>query len=124
MVLPLSSILILANMRLATLLIASLVLSAALDAGEKESVRPVLEAGRNFWSFSPLEQPKVPQVEDTKWCRTDVDRFVRKRQETKGLVPSSTADARTLLRRAYFDLTGLLPCRTDGFLPQDRSRQS
>ena len=118
MVLPLSNILILANMRLATLSIASLVLSAALDAGEKESVRPDLEAGRNFWSFSPLEQPKVPQVEDTKWCRTDIDRFVRKRQETKGLVPSSTADARTLLRRAYFDLTGLPPSpeQTDSFL--------
>ena len=43
MVLPLSNILILANMRLA-LSIASLVLSAALDAGEKESVRPDLEA--------------------------------------------------------------------------------
>ena len=38
MVLPLSNILILANMRLATLSIASLVLSAALDAGQKESV--------------------------------------------------------------------------------------
>ena len=91
---------------------------AALDAGQKESGRPDLEAGRNFWSFSPLEQPKVPQVEDTKWCRTDVDRFVRKRQEAKGLVPSSTADARTLLRRAYFDLTGLPPSpeQTDSFL--------
>ena len=77
-----------------------------------------LKAARAFWSFRALGEGKPPQVEDADWCRTEVDRFVRRRQEEKGVSPNPTADPRTLLRRAYFDLTGLPPSaeQTKAFL--------
>ena len=45
----------------------------------------------------------------TTWPRNDVDRFVLARLEAAGVAPSPEADRRTLVRRLYFDLTGLPP---------------
>lgn len=68
-----------------------------------------LEAGRQHWAFQPLTSPSPPDVEDTAWVRTPVDQFVRAKQEAADVEPNAIADARTLLRRAYFDLIGLPP---------------
>jgi len=68
-----------------------------------------LESGRQHWAFPPLTQPSLPEVQDSNWVRTPVDQFVRARQEAAGVTPNTIADARTLIRRAYFDLTGLPP---------------
>src|SRR5262249_9188191 len=43
------------------------------------------------------------------WARGPIDRFVLARLEERGLRPVSPADRRTLIRRAYVDLWGLLP---------------
>ena len=51
----------------------------------------------------------VPAVRTAGWARTPVDAFVLTRLEARGLAPAGPADRRTLLRRAYFDLTGLPP---------------
>jgi Protein of unknown function (DUF1549)/Protein of unknown function (DUF1553)/Planctomycete cytochrome C len=64
---------------------------------------------RNFWSFLPLKTPAEPAVKDTKWPKTDIDRFVLARLEQEGLKPVSPASKHDLLRRAYLDLTGLPP---------------
>ncbi len=68
-----------------------------------------IDAGREFWSFQPLESVAVPVVEDESWVRTSIDRFILSRQEAVGLHPNERASARTLIRRAYFDLLGLSP---------------
>lgn len=68
-----------------------------------------IEAGRKHRSFQPLIQPAAPPVENSQWVRTPIDRFVRARQEAAGVTPNATANSRTLLRRAYFDLIGLPP---------------
>ena len=61
------------------------------------------------WAFRPVRRPAVPAVRTPSWVRTPVDAFILARLETKGLNPSPPADRRTLIRRAYFDLTGLPP---------------
>jgi mono/diheme cytochrome c family protein len=61
------------------------------------------------WAYRPLARPPVPEVRDTKWARTAVDRFVLARLEKEGLVPAHDAPLETLLRRASLDLTGLPP---------------
>ncbi|HEV3005289.1 MAG TPA: DUF1549 and DUF1553 domain-containing protein, partial [Pirellulales bacterium] len=50
-----------------------------------------------------------PEVADRDWVRTPVDQFVRAKQESLGLNPNGPATARTIIRRAYFDLIGLPP---------------
>ena len=77
-----------------------------------------LDAGRQHWAFMPLTEPTVPLVADTDWIRTPVDQFIRARQEAVGIAPNTTAAARTLIRRASFDLTGLppTPAEVDAFV--------
>ena len=68
---------------------------------------------RGFWSIQPLRAAPPPQVKDTAWARTDIDRFVLARLEREGLAPVRAADRATLLRRASLDLIGLPPTPDD-----------
>lgn len=83
------------------------------DQAEELSTRPKygmsLEEGRRFWSFQPVNDPAVPKVRNANWPRTGIDHFILARMEQADVTPASAADARTLLRRVTFDLTGLPP---------------
>lgn len=69
---------------------------------------PKFERTRH-WAFEPLASGAVPEVRVPSWVKTDIDAFVRQRQEGAGFEPAPPADRRTLIRRATFDLTGLPP---------------
>ena len=64
---------------------------------------------RAFWSFQPVKPATPPSVKDSKWARTEIDRFLAAKLEARGLHPVRPADRRTLIRRAAYDLTGLPP---------------
>ncbi|MFN7928042.1 MAG: PSD1 and planctomycete cytochrome C domain-containing protein [Blastocatellia bacterium] len=66
-------------------------------------------ARRAFWSFQPLHPTAAPATKDTRWAKTDIDRFILARLEKESLAPVAAADRRTLIRRATLDLTGLPP---------------
>jgi hypothetical protein len=66
-------------------------------------------ADRSFWSFQPVRPQPAPEVRDSAWVRTPVDRWILAGLESRGLRPAPAADRRTLIRRATFDLTGLPP---------------
>jgi mono/diheme cytochrome c family protein len=57
----------------------------------------------DWWSLKPLTKPAVPAGANP------IDHFIRAKLKEKGLTPSPEADRRTLIRRLYFDLTGLPP---------------
>jgi len=59
------------------------------------------------WSLKPLTKPEVPNVEPK--SKSPIDAFIRAKLAESELQPSDEADRRTLLRRIYFDLTGLPP---------------
>ena len=65
--------------------------------------------GRKHWAYQPVTTPAVPTVADTAWPRSDLDRFIRARQEAKGIRPGTDADRVTLIRRLSYDLIGLPP---------------
>jgi hypothetical protein len=71
-----------------------------------------------LWSFVPPKRSPVPEVKGKDWPRNPIDNFVLARLESEGLKPSPEADKATLLRRVYFDLTGLppTPAAIDAFL--------
>ncbi len=86
---------------------------AAMPKDTGVGVRPTtkidIEAGRAFWSFRPLAAAVPPEVKTVGWARTPVDRFILAKLEAKKLRPNNPADREKLIRRAYFDLTGLPP---------------
>jgi mono/diheme cytochrome c family protein len=88
---------------------------AGLPSGAPAKLVPytITSEQRNFWSFRPVVAPELPKVRDAKWARTPLDRFILAKLEEKGLAPVAAADRRTLIRRAYLDLTGLPPTPED-----------
>jgi mono/diheme cytochrome c family protein len=79
---------------------------------------PVDDRARNFWSFRPVVRPAVPAVKRADWVKTPIDAFVLARLEAAGLQPAPPAEKTSLLRRVYYDLTGLPPApdEVDAFL--------
>lgn len=82
-----------------------------------------LEEGRGFWAFRPLVAPELPKVNDGTWAADEIDHFVLANLEEKNLKPNAPANKATLLRRTYFDLTGLPPTheQIDAFHADDSS---
>ena len=67
---------------------------------------------KTHWAFQPVRRPAVSQ------SGNPIDAFIAAKLAEKGLAMSPEADARTLCRRLYFDLTGLPPSpeEMDAFL--------
>jgi hypothetical protein len=64
---------------------------------------------RKFWAFQRPRAVPPPPPHDAGWPKSDIDRFIRARQEKEHLRPVADADRVTLIRRVTFDLTGLPP---------------
>jgi hypothetical protein len=96
---------------------------AAPDAAPPAAAaeRAITAEQRAFWSFQPIASHAPPEVRDTAWPRTGIDRFILARLEREGLGPVGPADRLTLLRRAALDLTGLPPTpqEVDAFLADE-----
>jgi hypothetical protein len=67
-----------------------------------------IEAGKKYWAFKPVKSV-APKLKNKSWPRTDIDRHVLAGLEAKGLKPVADAEKRTLIRRIFYDLTGLPP---------------
>ncbi|MBT7026331.1 MAG: DUF1549 domain-containing protein, partial [Verrucomicrobia bacterium] len=67
------------------------------------------EQARKFWSFRKPSEPALPNVNESAWPREGLDHFILSQLEENGLRPATSADRRTLIRRATYDLTGLPP---------------
>jgi bacterioferritin (cytochrome b1) len=63
----------------------------------------------DLWSLKPVQQPALPSPTSLTWALNEVDRFVLTKFESAGVEPPKMADRHTLVRRLYFDLTGLPP---------------
>ncbi len=77
-----------------------------------------IEKARSYWAFRQLGEVAVPAVKNVAWARTPIDRFILAKLEEKGLTPNGPINAERLVRRAYFDLTGLppTPAEIDAFV--------
>jgi mono/diheme cytochrome c family protein len=64
---------------------------------------------REFWAFQPVKRTDPPAVKDKRWVKTPLDQFVLAKVEANGLRPAPPASKAELIRRVYFDLTGLPP---------------
>lgn len=62
-----------------------------------------------IWAFQPLAAPDI--AGELAAGQHPVDYFIERRLQAAGLKPGSPADARTLIRRGSYDVTGLPPTR-------------
>jgi len=61
------------------------------------------------WSFRAPVRAKPPEVQNKRWVRNAIDRFVLARLEAQRITPAPEADRATLIRRLSLDLIGLPP---------------
>jgi hypothetical protein len=89
---------------------ALLAISVLLIGDAAAQERP--EDHKIHWSFQKRGWPAVPRFDNPAaraWVRNAVDAFILDRLQREGLRSAPEADRRTLIRRVYFDLTGLPP---------------
>jgi hypothetical protein len=82
------------------------------DATLAETVRKTVidfNSARQNWAFKSHLKSKVPTVKDTPWPRTELDSFILAGLEKAGHQPAADASPAALMRRLYYDLTGLPP---------------
>jgi len=58
----------------------------------------------DMWAFQPLKKPEMPEGADN-----PIDAFIGRKLKAAGFVSAPQAQFRTLVKRAYYDLTGLPP---------------
>ncbi len=93
----------------------------------------LLKRKSEHWAWQPIRSPEIPGVENDRWPRCDIDRFILARIEQEAfasknqvnlersansgaeimtvptLEPTVDTDKSALLRRLYFDIIGLPP---------------
>jgi len=70
-----------------------------------------VRGGRDWWSLQPVRRPPIPTPPE-RWSgriANPVDSFVLAKLEAANLEPAPIAEPRVLIRRLYYDLTGLPP---------------
>ncbi|MBX3440974.1 MAG: PSD1 domain-containing protein [Planctomyces sp.] len=82
---------------------------AAWPEADAPTEASIAERAAGHWAFQPVSRPEPPEIANSDWVRTPIDRFVLARLNATGLSPSPEADRRTLIRRATYALTGLPP---------------
>ncbi|MEC3907187.1 PSD1 and planctomycete cytochrome C domain-containing protein [Tamlana sp. 2201CG12-4] len=68
---------------------------------------------KDHWAFVPPVKSKLPKISDSKLAYNEIDHFIIKELESKSLSLSKLSSKEKLIRRVYFDLTGLPPSLKD-----------
>ncbi|MEC9092333.1 MAG: DUF1553 domain-containing protein [Planctomycetota bacterium] len=65
-----------------------------------------IQQGKEFWAYQPLQVGEIPSF---RRANGPIDSFVLRKLQQEGLQQGEVATRRVLIRRLYFDLTGLPP---------------
>lgn len=93
---------------------------------EKKLFTKWVEQGAKYkqhWAFEAPKAVTVPEINNPNWAKNEIDYFIAKRLELEGLESSEEASKEKLIRKLYFDLTGLPPSidDIDAFLSDNSS---
>lgn len=91
------------------------ILRAWIDQGANwpDELAGTLRDKRELWSLKALVQPAPPTLENQSTPIPAIDAFIRAKLTEHQFAWSKPTDRRTLIRRVYFDLTGLPPTPTE-----------
>ncbi len=88
-----------------------------LDPEKISLVRQWIKEGANYephWAYITPKKHPLPKVAHSDWAKNNpIDRFIAARFENRGLKPNPEENSARLIRRLYFDLTGLPPTLED-----------
>ena len=87
-----------------------------LTAKEKYILKTWIEQGANWeshWSYTKPNLSKIPETIFGEWANNEIDFFIAKNLEKRGMSPSKIEKKEILIRRVFFDLTGLPPTIND-----------
>ena len=73
----------------------------------------VVRGGRDWWSFQPIRKPGLPIPLTDPRVSNEIDSFIVSKLASSGMSPAQTTTPRKLIRRLFFDLTGLPPSPKD-----------
>ena len=82
-----------------------------LNPVEKAILIKWIEQGavyKTHWAFTKPVQPSIP-ITKQNWAKNEIDHFIYKKLQEKGIEPAPEAQREQLIRRVYFDLIGLPP---------------
>lgn len=94
------------------LALGSSILSLLLASDAVAPLGKYTPAERRHWAFVARAQPQIPTfalAAGRAWAHNPIDAFILARMQKEGLRPAPQASRETLIRRVYFDLTGLPP---------------
>ena len=83
--------------------------AASVAKQPEQPIGKITDEARKYWAYQPITKPSAPQVRERTWLRNPIDAFILAKLENKGLTPARPAERTALLRRIYYDLTGLPP---------------
>jgi hypothetical protein len=69
----------------------------------------ITDFDRDHWAYDPVVRPRVPRIPSSDWPQTEIDAFILSRLASQSLQPAARAEKTTLIRRIFWDLTGLPP---------------
>ena len=84
----------------------------ALNEYEIRLFKKWIKQGAKFeahWAFNSPVKASLPEVSDKNWVKNEIDYFILRKMDEKGLTPNEEADKERLLKRVALDLTGLPP---------------
>ena len=85
---------------------------ARLTTDEIQLFTKWIEQGAKYekhWAFVAPVKEDLPEVDNSKWVKNEIDPFILEKMEAKGFDPNETASREALIKRAYADITGLAP---------------
>ena len=85
---------------------------ARLTTDEIKLFTKWIEQGAKYekhWAFLAPVKEALPEVDNSKWVKNEIDPFILEKMEAKGFEPNETASREALIKRAYADITGLAP---------------
>ena len=85
---------------------------ARLTTDEIKLFSKWIEQGAKYekhWAFVAPIKEALPEVDNSKWVKNEIDPFILEKMEAKGFNPNETASREALIKRAYADITGLAP---------------
>lgn len=83
-----------------------------LSEEEKTLLKTWIEQGASWqdhWAYTLPKRDATPRSKNEIWNKSFIDALIHTRLEKEQIKPSTPADRRVLIRRIYFDVTGLPP---------------